>query len=48
MFYLSIILFYFIFLKKQLVFNRQKLIEILDQDIQEAGLQNAAVNVQFA
>ncbi|CAO3642123.1 unnamed protein product [Cunninghamella echinulata] len=32
----------------ELVFNRQKLIEILDQEIQEAGLQNAAVNVQFA
>ncbi|CAO3589892.1 unnamed protein product [Absidia cylindrospora] len=32
----------------ELVFNRQQLIEILDQEIQEAGLQNAAVNVQFA
>ncbi|CAO3647741.1 unnamed protein product [Cunninghamella blakesleeana] len=32
----------------ELVFNRQKLIEVLDQEIQEAGLQNAAVNVQFA
>ncbi|ORZ19393.1 hypothetical protein BCR42DRAFT_409693 [Absidia repens] len=32
----------------ELVFNRQQLIDVLDQDIQEAGLQNAAVNVQFA
>ncbi|ORZ14100.1 hypothetical protein BCR42DRAFT_418046 [Absidia repens] len=32
----------------ELVFNRQQLIDILDQGIQEAGLQNAAVNVQFA
>ncbi|KAI8100170.1 uncharacterized protein BX664DRAFT_323063 [Halteromyces radiatus] len=32
----------------ELVFNRQQLIDILDQEIQQAGLQNAAVNVQFA
>ncbi|CAO3591861.1 unnamed protein product [Absidia cylindrospora] len=32
----------------ELVFNRQQLIDVLDQNIQEAGLQNAAVNVQFA
>ncbi|KAI8334286.1 thioredoxin-like protein [Chlamydoabsidia padenii] len=32
----------------ELVFNRQQLIDVLDQEIQQAGLQNAAVNVQFA
>ncbi|ORX58758.1 hypothetical protein DM01DRAFT_1333377 [Hesseltinella vesiculosa] len=32
----------------ELVFNRQQLIDILDQEIQQAGLQNAAVIVQFS
>ncbi|KAJ8662049.1 hypothetical protein O0I10_002381 [Lichtheimia ornata] len=31
----------------ELVFNRQQLIELLDQEIQEAGLANAAVNLSF-
>jgi len=38
----------FFFIPLQLVYNRQQLIELIDKDIKEAGLENAAVNFNFS
>jgi hypothetical protein len=37
-----------LFLPLQLIYNRRQLIDLIDKDIKEAGLENAAVNFNFS